>query len=86
VSIYGTSPANLNFDDGSDFVFCRVEDDQRLMNTNYFAPLNIIRHVLPSMRARKSGTIVNISSSAGVVALPACGVYAASKHALEGPY
>lgn len=59
-------------------------EDRRVMDTNFFGPLNIIRLLLPSMRARKSGTIVNISSSAGLVVLPSCGIYAASKHALEG--
>lgn len=60
------------------------EDARAQMELNYFAPLKIIRTLLPSMRARKSGTIVNISSSAGFVVLPACGIYGASKHALEG--
>jgi short-subunit dehydrogenase len=54
------------------------------METNFFAPLKIIQLVLPSMQERKSGTIVNISSVAGIDSLPSCGLYSASKHTLEG--
>jgi NAD(P)-dependent dehydrogenase (short-subunit alcohol dehydrogenase family) len=46
--------------------------------------MRVIRHVLPVWRARGSGTIVNVSSIAGVVGSPFGGAYAASKHALEG--
>lgn len=51
--------------------------------TNVFGPLRLIRTVLPAWRERGSGTIVNVSSIAGVVGGPYGGVYAASKHALE---
>jgi hypothetical protein len=60
------------------------QEARSIMNTNFFGPLNLIQAVLPSMRAQKSGVIVNISSAAGIDPRPAMGVYGASKFALEG--
>ena len=60
------------------------EEACSVMGTNFFGPLNLIQAVLPSMRAQKSGVIVNLSSAAGIDPRPAMGVYGASKFALEG--
>lgn len=60
------------------------EEAQEQFETNFFGPLRLIRSILPSFRARKSGTIINVTSIAGIDALPTCGLYAGSKFALEG--
>ncbi|WP_327590540.1 oxidoreductase [Nonomuraea sp. NBC_00507] len=50
---------------------------------NVFAPARLTQLVLPRMRERRSGTIVNVSSIGGEIALPLGAWYYASKHALE---
>jgi len=53
-------------------------------NTNFLGTFRICKTVLPYMRERKSGKIINISSLAGLSSLPFQGFYCASKFALEG--
>jgi NAD(P)-dependent dehydrogenase (short-subunit alcohol dehydrogenase family) len=58
-------------------------DFERILRVNVVAPLQLIQRVLPGMRARGGGLIVNVSSDAGVQAYPTWGGYGASKAALE---
>jgi NAD(P)-dependent dehydrogenase (short-subunit alcohol dehydrogenase family) len=61
-----------------------VDDDvRRMFDTNFFGAIATIKAVLPGMRARKSGYIVNISSMTGLVSNPGNVYYSASKFALE---
>jgi NAD(P)-dependent dehydrogenase (short-subunit alcohol dehydrogenase family) len=54
-----------------------------VMETNYFGPLRCIQALLPQMRQRKSGCIINVSSIAGRIAVSPLTPYNASKFALE---
>lgn len=65
-----------------------IEDEtiatmQAIMNTNFFGAIRCMKAVVPAMRARGSGLIINISSISGRMAPFASGAYTASKHALE---
>ncbi len=53
-------------------------------DTNVFGLFAMTRAVLPGMRARRRGHIVNITSIAGLIGFPSTGYYSASKHAVEG--
>lgn len=62
----------------------REEDYRRTFEVNVFGAVEMIRLVLPGMRGRRAGTIVNISSMDGFSSVAANGFYSASKFALEG--
>jgi NAD(P)-dependent dehydrogenase (short-subunit alcohol dehydrogenase family) len=53
-------------------------------DVNLFGLMDVTRALLPQMRKKKSGVIINISSGAGLFTLPMISLYCASKYALEG--
>jgi NAD(P)-dependent dehydrogenase (short-subunit alcohol dehydrogenase family) len=61
-----------------------VEDFRHAMEVNFWGPLHAILAVLPSMRARRAGRIVNITSIGGKISVPHLLPYNASKFALVG--
>jgi NAD(P)-dependent dehydrogenase (short-subunit alcohol dehydrogenase family) len=60
------------------------EDLRDLMELHFFGPVTLTRALLPSMRARGTGTIVQMSSQGGRFSFPGVSAYSASKFALEG--
>ena len=54
------------------------------METNFFGPLNVTRAILPIMREQRSGHVITVTSTAGLIGQEFCVAYAASKFALEG--
>lgn len=65
-----------------------VETDERVgqMEVNFKSPMELIRLVLPTMRAKRAGRIITVSSVGGMMAMPTMAAYSASKFALEGAH
>lgn len=61
-----------------------IDELQRQFAANVFGPVALIKAVLPGMRARRRGHIVNITSMGGFITMPGISFYCGSKFALEG--
>lgn len=75
---------NAGYASGGVFEQVPLANSRALMETNFFGPLRVMKAIIPSMRERRSGVIVNISSSEFWEPHPVAGVYGATKFALEG--
>jgi NAD(P)-dependent dehydrogenase (short-subunit alcohol dehydrogenase family) len=60
------------------------DDFRAQIETNLFGPLNVTRAVLPVMRQQRSGLVIAISSTGGIVGQKFCSAYSASKFGIEG--
>lgn len=61
-----------------------IQQAQAIFDTNFFGIVRMIRAVVPHMRQRGGGRIINISSVLGFVPMPYMALYSATKHAVEG--
>jgi len=60
-----------------------LDEAKAQFDTNFFGVVRMVNAVLPAMRERKQGRIINVGSFSGVSAIPFMGMYSASKAALE---
>lgn len=61
-----------------------MEEFRKVLDTNLLGTLRMCKHVLPLMRERKKGLIINFSSGAALVGIPFQSAYCSSKSAIEG--
>ncbi len=66
------------------FDHCEKQDAGQLIGLNLLAPIKLVQAVLPAMRKRRSGQIVNIGSMTGLIPLPHMSCYVAAKSGLKG--
>jgi short-subunit dehydrogenase len=60
------------------------DEAKEQFETNFFSLYQVIQSVLPTMRKQRSGTIINISSTVGLVGFPGASAYTSTKFAVEG--
>jgi NAD(P)-dependent dehydrogenase (short-subunit alcohol dehydrogenase family) len=60
-----------------------LDDLHKIFETNYFGLMRVSQRVLPAMRERRRGRIINMSSVAGKISTPMFGPYSSTKHAVE---
>lgn len=75
---------NAGYALGGVFEDSTVSQDRAQFETNFFGPLRLMKSIIPTMRERKSGVIVNISSSQYFFPTPVLSLYGSTKSALEG--
>ena len=61
-----------------------IEEAKKMFDVNVWGVVRVLQAVLPSMRKKKQGHVIGISSTSGIRATPANDFYAGSKFALEG--
>lgn len=61
-----------------------LDEARGIFDTNFFGTFNVTKALLPQLRQQGSGHILNMSSGAGIGAVPGLGVYSATKFAVEG--
>ena len=74
---------NAAFGAGGPLELVSLDDARAQFETNLWGPLRLCQLVIPTMRAKGGGRIVNVTSVMGKMSVPFNGLYAASKHALE---
>src|SRR5215471_19862831 len=61
-----------------------LDEARAQFDTNFFGVIKMVKTVLPLMRRRKQGRIINVASFAGISGIPFMGIYSATKFAIEG--
>ena len=75
---------NAGYAVGGPFEDTSVEAIRAQFETNFFGPVRLMKALIPHMRERKTGTIINVTSTEGLSSAPGISVYGSSKFALEG--